>query len=64
MAKQKTVQPKDPIQDAPTPEEERLFTSLRAQTWKEFQGQESVKETLRIAIAAAKKRKESLEHIL
>lgn len=64
MTKKKPILPKDPIQEPPTPEEERLFTSLRAQTWKEFQGQESVKETLRIAIAAAKKRKESLEHII
>ncbi len=55
---------KDSVLESPTPEEERLLTSLRAKTWGEFQGQESVKETLRIAIAAAKKRKESLEHIL
>lgn len=55
---------KDPIIEPVTPEEERLLTSLRAKTWAEFQGQESVKEALRIAIAAAKKRKEALEHIL
>ncbi|MEK7129457.1 MAG: AAA family ATPase, partial [Patescibacteria group bacterium] len=55
---------KDPIVASVTPEEERLLTSLRAKTWAEFQGQESVKEALRIAIAAAKKRKEALEHIL
>jgi len=55
---------KDPITETVSPEEERLLTSLRAKTWGEFQGQESVKETLRIAIAAAKKRKEALEHIL
>ena len=55
---------KESVLEPPTPEEERLLTSLRAKTWKEFQGQESVKEALRIAIAAAKKRKEALEHIL
>lgn len=55
---------KDPIIESVTSEEERLLTSLRAKTWTEFQGQESVKEALRIAIAAAKKRKEALEHIL
>ncbi len=47
-----------------TPEEEVLFTSLRASRWDEFFGQKNVKEGLRIAIDAAKKRKESLEHVL
>lgn len=47
-----------------TPEEQRLFVSLRAGSWPEFAGQEHVKRTLHIAIAAAKKRKEALEHIL
>lgn len=47
-----------------TPDEQKLFTSLRAATWPEFAGQENVKRALHIAIAAAKKRKEALEHIL
>lgn len=47
-----------------TPEEEKLFTSLRAGTWEEFYGQKVVKEALHIAIAASKKRNEALEHIL
>lgn len=56
---------KIPIQEeSVTPEEERLFTSLRASTWGQFHGQHAVKETLRIAIAASKKRKEAIEHIL
>lgn len=46
------------------PQEEHLFTSLRAQTWEEFAGQNIVKQTLKIAITAAKKRKEAIEHIL
>lgn len=50
--------------EKPTPEEEKLFTSLRASSWDEFAGQEAVKESLRIAIAAARKRKEAIEHIL
>ncbi len=50
--------------DIVTPEEQKLFTSLRASTWPEFAGQENVKRALHIAIAAAKKRKEALEHIL
>lgn len=46
------------------PEEEILFTSLRAASWDEFFGQENVKNSLQIAIQAAKKRSEALEHVL
>lgn len=46
------------------PDEERLFTSLRAATWGEFYGQHHVQKSLHIAMQAAKKRKEALEHIL
>jgi Holliday junction DNA helicase RuvB len=46
------------------PEEEILFTSLRATSWNEFYGQKNVKESLKIAISAAKKRNEPIEHIL
>ncbi len=55
---------KEPVLESPTPEEEKLLTSLRAASWDEFRGQEKLKETLKIAITAAKKRKEPLEHIL
>lgn len=47
-----------------TPEEEVLLTSLRVQKWNDFVGQETIKESLRIVISAAKKRKEALEHVL
>lgn len=63
MTDDKKVLNKKTIQDE-NPEEEVLFTSLRAQGWKEFRGQEQVKESLKIAIEAAKKREESIEHIL
>lgn len=46
------------------PEEEILFTSLRATSWDEFCGQETVKTSLRIAIEAAKQREEAIEHVL
>lgn len=49
---------------AALPDEEVLFTSLRASSWDEFEGQESVKRSLKVALAAAKKRKEAVEHIL
>lgn len=51
-------------ENAVPPEEEKLFTSLRASSWKEFLGQEQLKESFRISISAAKKRGEALEHIL
>jgi len=47
-----------------TEEEKQLFTSLRASHWDEFLGQEKIKESVHIAITAAKKRKESMEHTL
>lgn len=46
------------------PEEEVLFTSLRAKEWSEFHGQKQIKESLKITITAARKRKEAIEHIL
>lgn len=46
------------------PEEEVLITSLRAGSWGEFHGQSAVKTSLQIAIEAAKKRKEAMEHVL
>lgn len=52
------------IKEEITPEEEKLFTSLRASSWDEFEGQIQIKEALRIAIIAARKRKEPLEHVL
>ncbi len=46
------------------PEEEVLFISLRAKEWDEFYGQPNIKKSLQISISAAKKRNESIEHIL
>ena len=45
-------------------EEEVLVTSLRASSWDDFHGQTQVKDSLRIAIEAAKGRSESLDHAL
>lgn len=52
------------VEEKVTPEEEKLFVSLRASSWNEFVGQTAVKENLQVAMSAAKKRKEPLEHIL
>jgi len=46
------------------PEEEVLFVSLRAKEWTEFFGQSNLKKSLQIAISAAKKRNEPIEHVL
>jgi Holliday junction DNA helicase RuvB len=54
---------KDPAEEV-TLEEEKLFTSLRASSWDEFEGQENIKNALRIAIEAANKREEAIEHVL
>lgn len=58
------VKDKKIVEEVETPEEEVLFTSLRAFSWDEFFGQKKIKESLKIGITAAKKRKEAIEHIL
>jgi Holliday junction DNA helicase RuvB len=58
------VEEKHKKDEQENPEEEVLFTSLRAASWDEFAGQKKIKESLRIGITAAKKRKEAIEHIL
>jgi holliday junction DNA helicase RuvB len=45
-------------------QEEKLYQTLRAQSWTEFYGQEKAKRAIKLAITAAKQRQESLEHIL
>lgn len=45
-------------------EEEKLFNSLRATAWDEFIGQQRIKQSLHIAITAAQKRGEAMEHTL
>jgi Holliday junction DNA helicase RuvB len=47
-----------------TPDEEVMITSLRAGSWDEFIGQDNTKRSLKIAIEAAKKRGDALEHVL
>jgi holliday junction DNA helicase RuvB len=46
------------------PDEEELDGSLRPRTLEEFVGQERVKEQLAIALEAAKRRGEALDHVL
>ena len=41
-----------------------LFPNLRVDSWDNFVGQAKIKKALRVALSAAKKRKEPVEHIL
>lgn len=47
-----------------TPDDQTIDLTLRPRTLAEYVGQESIKSNLKIALAAAKKRKEALEHVL
>ena len=60
----KKTKKKNNALESSSPEEEVLFTSLRAKAWEDFFGQKPLKESLKITITAAKKRKEAIEHIL
>lgn len=61
---QKNITDKENGSGQKTPEEETLFVSLRAGKWEEFVGQNNVKRSLKVAIFAAKKRHEPMEHTL
>lgn len=52
------------IEKGEVAEEEVLLNKLRAKHWKEFYGQKKIKEAIKIAITAAKKREEAIEHVL
>lgn len=52
------------IEENITNEEEKLLVSLRANDWGEFQGQETIKKSLQIAIQAAKQRNDAVDHVL
>ncbi len=47
-----------------TPEDQILDNTLRPKEWNNYIGQEKIKKNLRIIIEAAKKRKETPEHLL
>lgn len=58
--------PVNPVKMAPkaTPEDQILDTTLRPTTFNEYVGQDKIKANLNVAIGAAKKRSEQMEHIL
>ena len=57
MVKKKKNASKPITEEPVSPEEQSLFVSLRASSWSEFEGQEAVKKNLKLAISAARKRK-------
>lgn len=64
ISSKKKIGKEDVLFQTTPPDEERIITSLRASSWEEFFGQTGAKKSLNIAILAAKKRKEPLEHVL
>ncbi|MEO8581093.1 MAG: Holliday junction branch migration DNA helicase RuvB [Patescibacteria group bacterium] len=50
--------------ESTTPEDEILLISLRAKSWDEFLGQETIKKSLQISLTAAKQREEVMDHTL
>lgn len=65
MGIQRVVEPTSPEPDAPGHDEEaRTEISLRPQTFEDYIGQDRMKRNLRLAIDAAKKRGEPIDHVL
>lgn len=62
--KQKNDVKKEKIAVKESPEEEKLYVSLRVDRWADFVGQEKVKQSIQTTIAAALGRREPLDHIL
>ncbi|MDR2336902.1 MAG: Holliday junction branch migration DNA helicase RuvB [Candidatus Nomurabacteria bacterium] len=61
MPVERIIDTKDHETDA---EEQKVEVTLRPQNFKEYVGQERLKNNLKLAIDATKKRKEALEHVL
>lgn len=55
---------KGSLEKSERPEDKGLDLALRPQRWDDYIGQHSVKENLKIVIEAARRRGESIEHIL
>lgn len=64
MPKREKIKKEEKDLEKLNPEEQVFFVSLRADVWDDFLGQGDVKKSLQVAISAAKKREESIEHVL
>ena len=58
------MDPDRPLSPAPTADDIQLEPSLRPRNLKEYVGQESVVDNLRVFIKAATERREALDHVL
>jgi len=57
--------PKNTPKNAQNPADDRnIDSTLRPTAWDEYVGQEKIKSGLRVILDAAKKRKESADHLL
>ena len=63
-ARRNAPSPGELLRGAPTEEDRRLDDSVRPERLEEFVGQEKIVENLRIFVEAAKRRGESLDHVL
>ncbi|MBR0090630.1 MAG: AAA family ATPase, partial [Lachnospiraceae bacterium] len=64
MPEKRTIQTNRSVEAAHTAEDAPIEGSLRPKRLSEYIGQEKIKESLRIYIAAAKGREENLDHLL
>lgn len=63
MAIERIINP-DQDDEQLTPDEQRIENVLRPKSFKEYVGQERIKKNLQVAITAAKKRGEPIDHVL
>jgi Holliday junction DNA helicase RuvB len=65
MAIERIVDPGQLGNDEPdTPDEQRIENVLRPKTFEDYIGQDRIKDNLKVAIEAAKKREEPIDHVL
>lgn len=64
MAIERIVNPGAPSDDTTADEEQQIEVTLRPQNFAEYIGQERLKRNLKLAIAAAKKRGDAMDHVL
>lgn len=64
MAIERIVNPAAPADDVSADEEKQIEVTLRPQSFAEYIGQERLKRNLQLAIDAAKKRGDAMDHVL
>jgi Holliday junction DNA helicase RuvB len=64
MAIERIVDPSSQLEDPANSDEQRIENVLRPKTFDEYIGQQRVKKNIKLAIQAARKRSEALDHVL